>query len=270
MKRVRSTKGECGAPPSPDQTYSDQQLRVIARGLVSHNPSIVLEAANSAKQLRIPNLCDRIAHALEVLMNRGERIDSDRRIGVALVQMLGELGHVDPSVLLAGLQLKGQTFASLRAACATALLKTDIGEELLLIALVDLLGDTDAVVRVAAIQALAASGAISAHILIRAKVVLGDPEPEVLASCFSLLLELDAPKHLSIVAKFAEANTRISSLALHALSQCHDIGAVDYLVDCWTIQANVDAKFETLAAIGNSVHADRAIAFLTSLLEGKR
>ncbi len=93
------------------------------------------------------------------------------------------------------------TAAELRAVCAMGLASTRWPDKLR--ELVHLLVDREWQARAGAARALGAIGSEPALLLLRLKALSGDPEPEVLADCFTGLLVAEDAERCRFVASFA-------------------------------------------------------------------
>jgi HEAT repeat protein len=96
--------------------------------------------------------------------------------------------------------------------------------------LLDLLVVSEKGARVGAVQALAYAGTEAAAPLLRLKARLSDPEPEVVAECFTGLLQLAPEQSVSFVAEFLRAgNEAIQEAALLALGSSRRPEALEVL-----------------------------------------
>lgn len=160
----------------------------------------------------------------------------------AIVKALKDLAHREPDVFLRGLRHvqmepvyggRSDSAATLRGACALALIECRIDDLTLLNCLAEALADSEKVVRVDAAVALSSCGVPEASALLRLKALSGDPEPEVTGQCLASLLSL-SPDAVDFAARFLDspdADLQIEAVA--ALAQSPAPAALPALRRYW-------------------------------------
>ncbi len=121
------------------------------------------------------------------------------------------------------------TAAELRAICAMGLANTRYPGKLR--AMVDLLVDREWQARAGAVRALAVAGSEAALLLLRFKALSGDPEPEVIADCFTGLLSAEGADAVPFVASFADSKDKeVKDAAILALGASRRADAIEWMI----------------------------------------
>ena len=116
----------------------------------------------------------------------------------------------------------------LRCSCAMGLVAT--GYPRALHELVQLLSDAEANARKGAVRAISCANPREAELLLRFKVLTGDPDPEVIAECFTALLSVEPDESPSFVARYlTDADEVIRELSALALGESRLPRALVYL-----------------------------------------
>lgn len=260
----------------PDDPATVEQLR---KALKDRNNYLVSKAAALAGELAIRALVPDLAAAFDRFLANASKSDPQCWAKNTIAKTLKDLGHDDPAIFLRGIShvqmepvwgAQVDTAATLRGACAHALVACSLSRLETLTHLVDLLADREKPVRVEAARAMAQLPGPDSVLLLRLKALAGDPEPEVTGQCFVALLELSSRDSLPFVARFLDGedpDMRVEAAA--ALGQCHEPEAVDLLKECWNKQTDPEPKRAILLSLGTS-RLPVAADFLLSVLENGR
>ena len=218
----------------------------LKKALASRSNFLVARAARIAEDAGLAELLPDLLAAFDRFFTNPEKSDPQCWAKNALSRALPKLECRDKNVFLRGLRHhqmepvwggKSDSAGTLRGNCAHALVPCDgLDNQQLLVYLLDPLVDADKSVRVEAVRALTQLGEVAVPVL-RLRALIPGEEPEVLAACFSALLELqrdlaipfvagflDAAEGPAAEAAFALAETR-NSLALAALLKRHQDSA---------------------------------------------
>jgi HEAT repeat protein len=216
LARLRELRGQ---PPSPEL------LQELDNSLRDSSNLVVAEAAAIAGEMRATDLAPSLVLAFERFLDHPEKKDKLCRAKIAIVEALNKMDFTEESFYSRGaryVQLEPawggsrDTGVPVRVACAFGLVR--IRSRGVLPLLVDMLADPEKGARVGAVQALAYSGTEAAALLLRLKVRLGDRDTEVIAECFTGILELMPEQGICFVAEFlTSADEAIQEAALLAL-----------------------------------------------------
>ena len=193
----------------------------------------------------------------------------------ALVDALAGFEHGDSEVYLRGLkhvQMEavwgGQvdTAGPLRARCALALVHCkDLSDLRLLGHLIEVLVDPDKTVRVEAARAIGRVERPEAALLLRLRALTGDPEPEVVGTCFQSLLAIEGRAGLGFVSQFLAPGGDLGAEAALALGMTHEAEAFALLKDHWERQRDPQFGAALLSGIGLT-NLREAIDFLIGVV----
>lgn len=121
------------------------------------------------------------------------------------------------------------TAATLRGACALALVACSLDRQSILTRLIALLVD-ELPVRLDAIHALGQVPGADTVLLLRLKALLGDKEPQVTGRCFDALLDIAPSESVEFVAKFLAAkDSDLRAEAAAALAASREPEAIEAL-----------------------------------------
>jgi HEAT repeat protein len=213
----------------------EQAVASLRMALRHANNFLVAKAAEMTRRFNLKELTpDRVA-AYERFFEDAEKCDPQCWAKNALSRTLADFEYEDSGVFLRGLRHvqmepvwggRSDTAATLRATCAQALVSCrDLRETELLALLIELFRDKDKTVRVEAARAMVQVGSDAAALLLRLRVTLGNDEPEVLAACFSGVLELEGTAAIAWVEEFLAAADDTAAEAALALGQTRTLEA---------------------------------------------
>ena len=215
----------------------------LAKALRNRSNFLVAKAAQIVCQLGLQALIPDLVTALD--RHHTDPVKSDPQCWAkhAIVQALGELGHLESTVYLRGLrhvQMEpvwgGQEDSAgrLRAASALALVACrDLSDGKLLGYLVEALVDADKTVRVETARAISRMNRPEAALLLRLRALTGDAEPEVTGACFSGVLAIEGEEAIAFVSRFLEAGDDTSAEAAMALGTMRHAQAFPPLEQRW-------------------------------------
>ena len=159
----------------------------------------------------------------------------------ALSKALAELGHEDPEPFLRGIthvQMepvyggRSDTAGTLRGNCALALVGCrSISSMNLLRILTPLLLDPLKAVRIETTRALAQLGRDEGALLLRLRALQGDAEPEVIATVFSAIIELERRDGVHFVSGFLKSGDPMAEEAALSLGESRTAEALEILKD---------------------------------------
>jgi HEAT repeat protein len=154
---------------------------------------------------------------------------------------------------------------NVRCSCAMGLVAT--GYPRALHELTVLLSDAEANARSGAVRAISCANPREAELLLRFKVLTGDPEPEVIADCFTGLLSVEPDESPSFVARYlADADEVIRELAALALGESRLPEALAYLQKAWK-QSILVGRFHGVLVRAAALHrSDAAFDWLLSMV----
>jgi HEAT repeat protein len=272
-KKIEALEALRASPASPSTV---EQLR---RALKDRNNYLASKAATLAGELGLQVLVPDLLAAFDRFFADAAKSDPQCWAKNAIAKALKDLGHNDPAVFIRGMkhfQLepvwggRADSAATLRAACALALVECPLDRVEILTHLVDLLADPEKVVRVDATRAVAQFSGPDSRLLLRLKALGGDPDPEVTGQCFACLLDLSPRDYIPFVGRFLVGNDSDLRLeAISALGGCHDPEAVDILKESWERNVDPEVKRAILLSLGAS-RQPAAVEFLLSVLDEAR
>jgi HEAT repeat protein len=233
-----------------------------------------------AGQLTLKPLAPDLAAAFDRFLRDPVKTDPKCWAKNAIAKALKDLEHDDPAVFLCGIvhvQMEpvwgGQSdsAATLRGACALALVATTLDRVAILTRLVDLLADLEKPARIDAVRALGQLPGHDTILLLRLKALAGDRDPEVVGSCFDTLLGVAPAECVPFVARFlaAAADPDLRAESVAALGACPDPQALDVLKQCFATRIDAELKTAILHSLAASRHP-AAAEFLMSVIEEAR
>ncbi|MEO5924280.1 MAG: hypothetical protein ABIR70_10675 [Bryobacteraceae bacterium] len=193
----------------------------------------------------------------------------------AIAKALKDLGHHEAAPYLLGLrhiQMEpvwgGQvdTAATLRGTCALALVDCPLDDLSMLSHLAEALADSEKAVRVDAAVALSRAGIPEAAPLLRFKALTGDTESEVVGQCLFSLLQMAPRESVAFVTRFLAPayKDEVRAEAASALSQAHELAAIEALKDFWKAFLSPELRKALLTFLAASPQRE-ASEFLHSL-----
>jgi len=235
---------------------------------------VVARAAKLVSHIRAMELIPDLVAAFHRLMENPAKLDKGCAATTEIVSALYELDFVEPDIYLVGLhhvQMEGSfgppidAAAKLRAISALGLARTTYAAAL--DEVVSLMVDEWPEARIGAVRALAVNGGQAGALLIKLKILTGEPEPDVLAECFSGLLTVAPERSLRLIAGFIDAeDTGLAEAALLALGSSRLPEAFDLLKEKWERTTGGPLRKIVLVAIA-MIRSDAAIEFLLGLLQ---
>jgi HEAT repeat protein len=238
---------------------SPQLLAELRAALVDNSNFVVAEAAEIAAKAQLGELAPDLIAAFDRFFENPLKRDKLCKAKNAIAEALNQLDCAEEEFFWRGaryVQLEpvwggSQDMAApLRVACALSLVRTRAHG--VLPYLVDLLCDSEKPARIGAAQALAYSETDAAYLLLRLKARIGDKEPEVIAECFSGLLQLHPDEGVAFVAEFLEApDSSIQEAAILALGGSRRREAFECLKEFW--EKSLDARMKEVALMAVSI-----------------
>lgn len=242
--------------------------------LKNRSNAVVAKAARIAGERHVSDLTNELVAAFDRLMKDPSRLDKGCAATTAIIGALYELDYTEPEIYLTGIhhvQMEGSfgppvdAAAKLRGLSALGLARTRFHSAL--DEIVSLLVDPWTEARMGAVRALASNGGEAGALLLKLKILSGEAEPDVLAECFSGLLEMAPERSLPLVAKYAESeDLAIAEAALLAIGSMRRPEALKMLAEKWQRSAGSPLRKILLLSIA-MVRSDDAIALLVSLLD---
>ena len=229
-------------PPDPE---------AVREALRSKTGAIVALAARIVAGREMRGLLDELGPAFTRLCERPAERDPGCRGKIAIAKALRALDAWEDEVFVPGVSLaqhepvwggKEDTAAELRAECAMAFAHS--GREDALDVLADLLADTERAARAGAAQALGDTGRPDAAALLRYKVRVGDPEPDVVATCLESILALSPRLSLPFFATLLKGRDERAEAAALALGSSR-LAAARPLLLAFCEEATADARERT-------------------------
>jgi hypothetical protein len=210
-------------------------MEPLRTALKHANNYLVAKAAEIVRRLELHALQPELVEAFDRFMVDGETRDPQCWAKNALSRTLMEFECQESSIFLRGLRHvqmepvwggRSDTAGTLRATCAQALVGCrELRETALLAVLIELFRDEDKTVRIEAARAIARVGSDAAMLLLRLRATLKKDEPEVLAACFSGVLELQGGAAVAWVEEFLAAGDDTAAEAALALGQARSAEA---------------------------------------------
>lgn len=247
----------------------------LRKALKDRNNFLVSKAAAVAGDLRLEDLIPDLIAAFERFLIDPVKTDPKCWAKNAIVKALKDLGHRGPGVFLSGIahvQLEpvwggsADSAATLRGACALALVDCQLDDFEILTRLTDCLVDPEKPVRLDAAVAIAQMGRPEGALLLRLKALAGDREPEVTGQCFASLLVLAPHDSVSFVNRFVDTGGEdVQSEAACALAQSREPEALEAVKKLWRGRVPAGARRAILISLGASPLREAA-EFLVSVI----
>lgn len=203
---------------------------LVKQAVGNRNNFLAAKGARLAEDAGLTEFLPELLAAFDRFFANAEKSDPQCWAKNALSHALAALGCRDKEVFLRGLRHrqmeptwggKSDSAATLRANCAHALVDCEgVGNEELLILLLDPLVDSDKSVRVEAVRAIGQIGALAVPVL-RLRALIPGEEPEVQAACFGALLAIERSAAIAFVAGFLDAGDEEAGEAAFALAETH-------------------------------------------------
>jgi HEAT repeat protein len=251
----------------------------LRKALKDRNNYIASKAAAIAGELGLRELVPDLAAAFRRFLVDPVKSDPQCWAKNAIAKALKDLEYSEADFFVGGLKHfqfepvwggKADTAATLRGACALALVSCPLPRFGILTHLVDTLGsDPGSTVRVDAARAITQLSGPDSVLLLRLKALCGDSEAEVVGQCFAGLLEMSPQDSIPFVASFLDAKNadiRVESAA--ALGECHEPAAVAMLEERWRAHKDPDTRRAILLSIGASRHTAAAEFLLSVVADG--
>lgn len=235
-------------------------LEPVRKALRDRNNYVVSKAAGVCADLRLEEAIPDLEAAFGRFLEDAVKTDPKCWAKEAIVKALKDLAHRNPHVFLKGLthfQLepvyggKSDSAATLRGACALALVDSQLGDLEILTHLTDRLADPEKPVRLDAAVAIAQMSRPEGALILRMKALAGDAEPEVTGQCFTSLLTLDLQGSIDFVRRFLDRE-QDSLEAGCALAQSRSTDAVGIVKDFWKRKLPIETRRAILISLGAS------------------
>ncbi len=250
----------------------------VAKALGDASNYVVSKAAEMCAELGLRELAPELVSAFDRLMADGAKDDPQCWGKLAIVKALGEMAWRSPEVFARGLRYRQMepvwsgttdTAMGVRAACAEALVSTELDGVSILRLLVWALGDDAKLVRVAAVGALAQLSRWEGELLLRQLAIRGDTEPEVMGACLSGILELGERGALDFVASFVGEDDARGLEAIAALAQSRHAEAIRAVMARWERGLGLEAQKTIAISLGASPLEEARDALLRVLGEAR-
>jgi len=237
-------------------------LPALHKALKDRSNYVVSKAATIAGDLRLEDLIPDLIAAFDRFLQDPVKSDPQCWAKNAIVKALKDLGHRNPDVFLRGIEHvqmepvwggSADSAATLRGACALALVDCQLDDLTILTCLADRLADKEKPVRVDAALAIGQFGREEGAPLLRLKALLGDREPEVTGQCFISLMSLGPRESLAFIQHFLRHDDEeVCAEAASALAQSRESEALDILKAFWRTRAPADVRKAILISLGAS------------------
>jgi HEAT repeat protein len=215
----------------------------LRKALSERNNYLVSKAAAITALHALDELIPELLSAFDRFLVDAVKSDPQCWAKNAIVKALKDLDHRQPDVYLRGIshiqlepvwQGSSDTAATLRGACALALVNTPLDDLRILTELTSRLADAEKTVRMDTAVALAQLGKQEGALLLRLKSLIGDAEPEVTGQCLMALLAMGGDGSLEFVAGFLKSpDEYVRMEAIAALAQARSESAVEHLRQYW-------------------------------------
>lgn len=253
-----------------------EQLR---KALKDRNNYIASKAAAIAGELGLRDLVTDLETAFRRFLVDPVKSDPQCWAKNAIVKALKDLDYSEAEFYLSGLKhfqpepvwgRKEDTAATLRGACALALVSCPLPRFGILTHLVEALASDPAEsVRVDAARAIAQLSGPDSVLLLRLKALCGDREAGVVGQCFAALCEMSPQDSIPFVAGFLYAeNPDLRVEAAAVLGECHEPAAVAMLEKHWRAHSDPDTRRAILLSLGASRHIAAADFLLSVVADG--
>lgn len=254
-----------------------RKVEQLRKALGDRNNYLVSKAAAIAAQSGLEELLPDFLAAFERFLIDPVKSDPQCWAKNAIVKALKDLGHRGAQVYLKGIdhvQLepvyggRADSAATLRGACALALVDCPIDDVEILTHLADRLADAEKTVRIDAATAIAQLGRREGTPLLRLKALAGDSEPDVTGQCFVALLSLVPAESVAFVGRFLESHDPDVQLeAAAALAQAREPEAIELVKRFWRERLPVQLRQAVIQSLVASPLREAA-DFLLSIIPG--
>ncbi len=245
------------------------------KALLDRSNYFVSKAAALAAQVGLAELIPDLTAAFDRFLTDPVKTDPQCRAKNAIAKALKDLGYNEADFFLRSIKYfqpepvwgrTEDTAATLRGACALALVTCPLPRLEILEQLADLLAaDPAKTVRADAALAIAQLSGPDSALLLRFKALAGDPEPEVVGQCLTSLLDISA-EYIPFAARFLDsANADVPMEAAAALGGSNDPRAVQVLIERYRRGADAQLARAILLSLGGSRRREAA-DFLVSLI----
>ncbi|MBK5291565.1 MAG: hypothetical protein JJE04_07825 [Acidobacteriia bacterium] len=195
------------------QAGREEAVRLLGKALGDRNNYYVSKAAALTAGLSLSELAPDLVAAFDRFLKDAAKSDPQCWAKNAIVKALKDLEHWETEVFLRGIVHvqpepvwggAADSAATLRGACALALVDCRLPDLEILRHLVDRLADAEKSVRIDAAVAIAQLGAPEGALVLRLKALTGDLDPAMVGQCFDSLLQLAPGEGVKFVAGFLE------------------------------------------------------------------
>ena len=258
-----------------DLRSAPDALPALRKALKDRNNFFVSKVAAIVAERQLTDLTPDLLAALERFFIDPAKTDPQCWAKNALLKALKDLGHRGPAVYLRGIEYvqfepvwggQADSAATLRGACALALVDCSLDALEILRYLGDRLADAVKPVRMDAALAIGQLGQPAGALLLRLKALLGDDEPEVLGQCFLSLLSLDCEEAVLFIGRFLRSGTEEArGEAAAALAQSREPAAFEQLTGLWPERLTPDLRATILLSLAASP-LPQASEFLLTVL----
>lgn len=255
-----------------------EAARVLGKSLADRNNYYVSRAAGLAADLRLLDLAPDLVTAFHRFLTDPVKTDPQCWAKNAIVKALKDLEQWETDVFLRGIvhiQLEpvwggsADSAATLRGACALALVDCRLPNLEILQHLVDRLADTEKQVRIDAALAIAQLGAPEGTLALRLKALTGDPEPAVTGQCFDSLLQLAPAESVKFVAGFLNRKDEEAYLeAACVLAQSREPEALAAVKRAWDGRMTPEMRTMVALSLGASPLREAADFLLHLVKDG--
>jgi HEAT repeat protein len=260
---------------APDRAATASQLR---KALTDRNNFLASKAAAIVADLSLSDLIPDLIAAFERFLRDPAKSDPQCWAKNAIAKALKNLGHRDPAFYLLGIDFfqpepvwggSSDSAATLRGACALALIDCPLDDLTILTHLTDRLADPAKPVRIDTATAIAQLGRPEGALLLRLKALAGDKEPEVIGQCFLSLLSLDARESIGFIGRFLKVpDEDVRSEAANALAQARQPEAIELLKSFWEGALSPEMRRALLLSLGASPLPESTDFLLAVLANG--
>jgi HEAT repeat protein len=241
---------------------ADTVTQHLRRTLADRNNYLVGRAAQMTANLERSELIPDLLAQFDRFMRDPVKTDPQCWAKTGIVKALRNLGYREPQVFVDGLRHvqmepvwggRADSAAGLRSTCILALVDCDLDDFEVLVHLTAALADPEKAVRTDAALAFGQLGSSAGALPLRLKALLGDPEPEVLAQCFSSLLALERYDPVEFIASFLRCDSDDVRLeAVCALAESRQPDALVAVKRFWNERMTTEIRRALLVSLGAS------------------
>ncbi len=207
--------------------------------LKEKNNFFVAKAAGWAGEHLYYDLIPDLVNSYQRFLQNPLKSDKTCAAKIAIVRALYELNYNDVEFFREGLRYRqlepvwgGHVDTAVDIRCSSAMGLAATNHYRVMIDLVELLYDEEYIARIGAIKAMEMVDPYQAELALRHKIFQGDQEPEVIAQCFSSLMQVAAEESLDFVAAcLHDSNVSVCESAALALGESRLDDALDILID---------------------------------------